>query len=344
MPPRRRSRRAALLTLGSVIAFSAIGCLSPKRPRTALASETASRPATPCPFAGHNCYSDFDVRASRRRLKTALDADLRYIEVDVNHHPPAGGFVVTHKSKNPPAEPRLDDFLEPLWRKWRGQPGEHVLIIDLKAGRSDAVARDMHRYLQNHRDVLSAYAPDGTRRTAGTVCVCLTGSSHLGQAYVDLAAETGELLALRDTGPRGRGKKAMRELLGRPRRPGVGYLTLSWPVVLSGTDASDDPTDWLREIVAGARNRGYKLRVYTLNARKPSGGGLASGKWDANWRACVRTGVDMIATDDYALATEWWHKIGVNWAGNSPPTPSSTRPAKSSHKSVVIERNGAAVR
>jgi len=273
--------------------------------------QTGADAARPCPFAGHNCYSDLNLRLSRHKLATALRAGLRTIEVDVHHNPTAGGFVVTHTSKDPPAEPLLGEFLTPMWRQWRDEPGEHILIIDLKGGRPDAVARDMHEYLRAYRDVLCTFAPDGSARSTGPIRVCLTGSRALGQAYIDLAGRKGELLALRDGSPGGRGGDALRRYLRRPARPGVGFLTLPWGVV-DGGSAAGDYVDWLSEIVAGARRNGYQLRVYTLNVPLPKrlDGRLVSGEWDAHWSACVRAGVDMISTDTYALAAEWWKQIG----------------------------------
>lgn len=286
---------------------------------TCLASAGATPAASPgdiarsCPFAGHNCYSDLNLGASRHKLKAALDAGLRFIEIDVNHNPSAGGFVVTHRSRRPPTEPLLADFIKPLWERWSAEPGDHLLIIDFKAGSPDPASRDLHKYLRQHRDVLCSFAPDGTIRRTGPIGVCLTGAAIIGQAYLTLAGGEGELLARRDTGSAGSRRDGMREFFRRRPRPGVSYLTLDWRKI---TGKSTDPTDyfdWLCEIVTGARRNHYRLRVYTLNARKPkkTDGRLVSGKWDAHWRACVRAGVDMISTDNYALAAEWWRQIGT---------------------------------
>ncbi len=278
-----------------------------------LAAPPLARSKEISPFAAHNCYSDLGVKVSKYQLTNGLRAGLRFIEVDVHHVPSAGGFVVTHKSKDPPSEPLLGDFLEPLWRRWTDEPGEHLLIIDLKAGRPDQVAADMHRYLLGHRDALCTFAPDGTPRATGPVSVCLTGSQVLGQAYIDLATKKGELLARRDGGPGARNRDLLRRYLRRAPRPGVGYLTLNWGNIVRGSKTPDDYMDWLCEIVAGARRSGYRLRVYTLNVARPErvDGRLASGEWDAAWSSCVRAGVDMIATDNYGLAAEWWREIGV---------------------------------
>lgn len=292
-----------------------------------------SRPAgveRACPFAGHNCYSDFGLRISHRRLAMALQAGLRFIEVDVHHVPSAGGFVVTHKSKDPPSEPLLKEFLKPLWARWRDEPGEHILVIDFKAGRPDLAARDLDRYLTDYREVLSAYAPDGTLRTGGPVSICLSGSGAIGRAYVDLASKKGELLALRDTGPGGAKREAMRRFLHRPRPPGVGYLTLDFTSsVVRGSGTAPDYLDWLCEIVTGARRRRYRVRVYTLDVLGPKrvDGRLVSGAWDAHWAACVRAEVDMISTDNYALAAEWWKEIGSKLAPARPkPGPRASSP------------------
>jgi len=311
------------------MSFTVLLCLSVLT-ATVPASERPASAERACPFAGHNCYSDFGLRISNRKLAMALQAGLRVIEVDVHHVPSAGGFVVTHKSRNPPSAPLLGGFLQPLWARWRDEPGEHILVIDFKAGRPDLAARDLDRYLADYREVLTAYAPDGTLRARGHISVCLSGSSAIGRAYIDLASKKGELLALRDTGPGGTKREAMRRFLQRPRRPGVGYLTLDFAnSVIRGSGTAPDYLDWLCEIVAGARRCRYKVRVYTLDVLGPKrvDGRLVSGAWDAHWAACVRAGVDMISTDNYALAAEWWKQIGCKLATDrSTPGPRAPSP------------------
>ncbi len=290
-------------------------------PCLACPVEARGEELAPCPFAGHNCYSDLGVAVSTRRLARALNAGLRYIEVDVHHRCSPRGFVVTHKGKDPPSEPMLEDFLQPLWRRWTAEQGDHLLIIDFKAGRPDAVAKDLDRILQRHRDALARYAPDGKPIARGAIRVCLTGSGRLGQAYIDYARRRGELLALRDTGARGKGKEGVRRVLREPRPAGVGYLTLHFgSSVLRVSPEPEGYLPWLREIALGARRRGYHLRVYTLNVLGPERDGdvLKSGRWDRHWRACVQAGVEMIATDNYQLAAEWWEQIGRELA---PPRP-----------------------
>jgi len=272
----------------------------------------------PCPFAAHNCYSDVSVQAARHRLAEALQVGLRYIEVDVNHQPEAGGFVVTHKSENAPTEPLLQEFLKPLWEKWRAEPFEHLLIVDFKAGRPDAVASTFHAYLSQYRDVLCTFAPDGSPKAKGPVAVCLTGSGHLGRAYINHARAQGELLARRDQGFSGAAARpALRQYLQRPPEPGVGYLTVEWNVVIPkgkpyAAPLSSEDRTWLAEIVAGAKRHQYGLRFYTLNTRETyrKDAKLTSGDWDTHWAACVRAGVDMIATDQYSLGVQWWEQIG----------------------------------
>jgi len=294
----------------------------------AFPADVRSEP--PCPFAAHNCYSDLGARMAERRLAEALTAGLRHIEVDVNYQPSAGGFVVTHKSDRPPSEPLLHNFLVPLWKTWRSEPYDHTLIIDLKAGDPTPAGRALHDYLKEHRDALSRFAPDGTLRSRGPVSVCLTGSRRIGQAYLNLAAQEGELLARRDEGFGGASaREALRRYLRQPPHPGVGYLTINWNVVVGDqgesqrTGLSGETRAWLTEIVAGARRHGYRLRFYTLNVRHFSHPGepLIAGGWDAAWAACVQAGVDMISTDQYTLAVEWWKQIGRKLNAESWPNP-----------------------
>jgi hypothetical protein len=297
---------------------SVCGCLvlllgvSPSRGRAESVTER------PCPFAAHNCYSDVGVRQAEQRLAEALQAGLRYIEVDVNHQPAAGGFIVTHKSDNPPTQPLLQDYLPPLWKKWSSEPFEHILIIEFKAGRAPAIAEDFHAYLLKYRDLLCTFAPDGSPRAKGPISVYLTGSTRLGQAYINYATNKGELLARRDEGFSGpHDRDRLRAYLQQPPRPGVAYLTMEWGVVVGKGRSYTAPLPpenqaWLEEIVAGARKQHYRFRFYTLNVRHTyhPNEPLTPGEWDGAWTACVRAGVDMIATDQYTLAAEWWKRIG----------------------------------
>ncbi len=266
------------------------------------------------PFAGHNGYSDLGERHSRGKLAAALESGLRAIEVDVNHCPAAGGFVVTHDGGPEPRGALLSDFLVPLWERWSREKGEHILIIDFKNGSKQRVPKALHDYLGRYRDVLGTYKPDGSPKRTGPIQVCLTGSGRLKQSYIDYARDRGELLALRD-GSAGASKagfrQALRAYLARPAEPGVGYLTLNWRRLIDASRRPESQVDWLKEVMRGARRRGYRVRVYTLNVLPQSEGGrLVSGTWDAAWRACVLGGLDMIATDNYRLSVRWWDEIG----------------------------------
>lgn len=270
------------------------------------------------PFAGHNCYSDLGEGHSRGKLSAALRSGLRAIEVDVNHSPTAGGFVVTHDGGPKPRGPLLDVFLQPLWKRWSKEAGEHILIIDFKAGSRDDVPKALYDYLGQYRDKLCTYKPDGSRLKTGPVKVCLTGSKTLDKACVEFGRRKGELLALRD-GPTGAMKggfrQALRDYLARAAEPGVGYLTLNWRRLIDEDEPPASQVDWLREVMRGARGRGYLVRVYTLNViPQRLDGQLVGGDWDATWRTCVRGGIDMIATDNYRLAVRWWREIGKGLA------------------------------
>jgi hypothetical protein len=289
----------------------AIFCLGAAAP-SVLAEER------PCPIAAHNCYSDVSVKAAEQRLAEALSVGLRYIEVDVNLQPSAGGFVVTHRSDKPPTRPLLQDYLKPLWAKWREEPFDHILIVEFKAGPREQIGKAFHDYLLPYRDVLNTFAPDGSPRSRGRISVALTGSGTLMQAYIDYARQQGELLARRDqgfSGPLARG--ALKEFLKQPAPQGVGYLTVEWNVVVGSARAYFTPMSaanrfWLAEIVAGARRNHYTLRFYTLNPRYTfhRGEPIVAGDWDTAWAECAKAGVDMIATDQYALGVQWWERIG----------------------------------
>ncbi len=287
------------------------------------AATTGFAAEIPCPIAAHNCYSDAGVLAAEKRLAEALSVGLKYIEVDVNHNPAAGGFVVTHKSENPPLKPLLADYLKPLWAQWRNEPNDkHILIIEPKAGQPEAVARGLHDYLAGYRDLLTTFATDGTVRHKGPISVCLTGVQHLGQAYLDHASKGGEWLACRDEGfGNGPGARdALRACLARPAKPGVRFLTIEWGVVVGRRGYVDPLTPeasaWLDEIVAGARRNNYHLRFYTINVRHTyhRDERLEPGGWDHPWRACAKAGVEMIATDQYSLGVQWWEQVGRNIA------------------------------
>lgn len=262
--------------------------------------------AKDCPFAAHNAYPYLFWGGDS--FERALAAGLKHIEVDITYDPARQAACVTHDSRPKGKEPLLHGFLEPLWRTWEAaDDGGYTLILDCKSS-EPGLARSIAAILKGREPLLSCLSlnADGSdgRFTPGKITVCLTGSGEAHRQYRAVATDRGRLFAFGDAGSE-EWKSDPAAYVPADPAGFIRFLTFERRAFLSGPDktkSADVSLERLRAVVELANQRGYRIRIYTCNAKK------LIGIDDSYWRACVAAGVHMIATDDYELARDWWRR------------------------------------
>ena len=254
------------------------------------------------PFAAHNAYPWRFYGGER--LHRALKAGLKHIELDLTYDPKREAVVVTHDSEPRGGEPTLGELLEPVCKQWGAADDDgYTLILDFKTS-SLELARGVHTELAKHADLLSKMPKrDLTRFIPGKITVCLTGNSAGHRAYLEQVAGDGQLLAFGDyQAVDWRADTA----LYVPTEPAgfVRFVTYHQRVFMDSAKAHGNDhisAKRLEEVVRLANERGYRMRIYTLNPLRSG-----EGRDYRYWEACATAGVPMIATDAYELSAKWW--------------------------------------
>ena len=257
------------------------------------------------PFAAHNAYPW--RLYGKDRFERALKAGLKHIEVDVTYDPQRKAVVATHDTRPNGSETELGELLQPLWSTWGANAGDgFTLIIDLKSSSAELV-RGLQAVLEPHAKLLSTLPKAGGPFVPGKITVCLTGSGDAHREYAAIIPSDGNYLAFGDVGY---GETSWREDVSGyvpSEAPGfVRFLTFEFHNFMDAPRASGAERfslDRLRETVRLANERGYRIRVYTINPAR------RNDQYDFRfWDRCVQAGMHMIATDAYEQAHEYWGK------------------------------------
>lgn len=265
---------------------------------------TVSAQVPESPFAAHNAYPW--RLYGNERFDRALKAGLKHIELDLTYDAKRQTVVVTHDGEPRGGEPTLGDLLVPLWEKWGAASDDgYTLILDLKTA-SPELARGIHEELSKHADLLSKMPKrELDPLIPGKITVCLTGNNAGHRKYVEQVASDGDLLAFGDYQASDWREDASQYVPDKPVRF-VRFLTYEQRAFMDSPMArglDHVSLDRLKEVVRLANERGYRIRVYTLNP--PRAGDDRDYRY---WDACATAGIHMIATDAYEIAQDWWQQ------------------------------------
>jgi hypothetical protein len=260
------------------------------------------------PFAAHNAYPW--RLYPKDRFDRALNSGLKHLEVDVTYDPMRKAAIATHDAEPTGKESELGALLTPLWKKWGAAPDDgYTLIIDFKSASPELVSA-VATVLASQRKLLSS-APKANPANfqPGKITVCLSGTGAAHRVYLDSVPSAGELIAFSDdTGCPGSWQEDPAAYA--PQQP-VGFVRF---ISLEKQNFMDAPrsrgddhisVERMRQAIAAADAGGYRLRIYTVNPGRRTGG---DGWNTAYWDACVAAGVHMIATDAYDVARDYWQK------------------------------------
>lgn len=269
-------------------------------------SPSAPRPADATnPLAAHNAYTWRLYPGDR--LGRALASGLKHVEIDVCYDASRQAVVVTHDNPARGNEPELEAYLAPVWRQWQAAAGEgYTLIIDFKSAQPAAAAR-VHEILLPQAALLTSLPKrDGAALQPGKVTVCLTGDTAAHRHYAEGIAADGSYLAFGDVGGGAWQADAASYVPDAPAGF-VRFVTLEKGVFRADPKdraaAAFDPAR-LRAVADKAHRLGYRVRVYTLNPPKQPDGGFDTSAW----AACIDGGLEMVSTDAYELARDWWRE------------------------------------
>ncbi|MBX3414089.1 MAG: hypothetical protein KF708_15485 [Pirellulales bacterium] len=269
--------------------------------RAAAADHSATNP-----FAAHNAYP-YRLLPDKQKFSRALDAGLKYVEVDVTYDPNRKAIVATHDSTAHGNEPELGELIAPLWERWAKTPPEdhYTLVIDFKSV-SPEIVEAFKQVIEPHAELLSRLPKsEGGTFEPRHITVCLTGDTAAHRLYADSIPADGEYLAFGDHGS-GAWKANIADYVPSAPAGFVRFLTYEKQTFMDAADAKGNEhisAERMKEAVRLANERGYRIRVYTVNP--PRRGGVLD---DAYWSACVDSGVHMIATDAYEIARDWWNE------------------------------------
>lgn len=266
-----------------------------------LATASAADPSTN-PFAAHNAYP-WRLYGTQR-LPRALDAGLKHIELDITYDADRQTVVVTHDGDPRGGEPELKELVQTIVDRWHDAEDDgYTLILDFKTS-SPELAAGVQQVLLPHRELLSTMPKQaGGEFKPGKITVCLTGSTAGHKHYAQLIADDGDYLAFGDHGASNWQSDASGYVPDEPAGF-VRFVTYEKGIFMNSPQArgTDDVSlERLREVVQLADERGYRMRVYTINPARRDG-----ELDDGYWQQCVAAGVHMIATDAYDIAQQWW--------------------------------------
>jgi glycerophosphoryl diester phosphodiesterase len=259
-----------------------------------------------CPFAAHNAYP-WRLYAPGR-FEQALDAGLKHIEVDITFDPVKKKAVATHDAKPNGKETELGTLLEPMWKKWLASDEQgYTLILDFKTS-SPELVEAVAEVLEPYREQLSTLGKEaGSKFEERKITVCLTGNTAAHRLYAESVPAEGAYLAFGDLG----GNDWRADVASYvPKEPAgfVRFLTYERSAFQDAQGAKGDnhlSVERLAKLMELARQRNYHVRIYTLNPPKKAGESDTTA-----WSRCVEAGVEMISTDAYPLARQWWLEHG----------------------------------
>jgi glycerophosphoryl diester phosphodiesterase len=270
-----------------------------------LAADARLAAEADSPFAAHNAYP-WRLYGDQR-FNRALEAGLKHVELDVTYDEKRQQPVVTHDSKPRGDEPLLGDLLARLWQQWGTAPDDgYTVIIDFKTSQPE-LALAVGELLKPHASLLSQAPKRNPRKfQPGRISVCLTGNTAAHRHYEKSVPEDGTYLAFGDQGASGwvedSAKYVPNESAGFVR-----FLTFERGVFMDRKGVKDNAhvsPERLRAVVRLANERGYRIRVYTINPPSQDEGGRDFSYWEK----CVDSGVHMIATDAYEISRDWWQQ------------------------------------
>jgi len=255
-----------------------------------------------CPLAAHNAYP-WRLYAPGR-FEQALQAGLKHVEVDITFDPAKGKAVATHDAKPSGKETELGTLLEPLWKQWLASDEQgYTLILDFKTS-SPELVKGVAEVLEPYRAAVSTLGKKpGSQFEERKITVCLTGNTAAHRLYAESVPEEGAYLAFGDQGG-GDWREDVASYVPKGPAGFVRFLTYERSAFQDAKGAKGDDhlsVERMRQLMELARQGNYRVRLYTINPPKKA------GRFDMTaWQRCVEAGVDMISTDAYPLAREWW--------------------------------------
>ncbi len=269
----------------------------------AAAADAPSSSGDAGPFAAHNAYP-YRLYAPKR-FERALDAGLKYVELDITYDPKKNIAVVTHDSKPRGRETALSAMLDELWSRWTDAPADdYTVILDFKTSSPELVqcVQDLLTPQAEHLSKLQKQS--GAKFEPGKITVCLTGNKDAHRIFEAAVAEGDDFLAFGDGGAGGWLEDALDHV---PEEPAgfVRFLTYHRAVFRDAPKARGEEhfsEDRARKVMEKANAGNYRVRIYVLN---PPRGEDRQRDYRA-WERCVNAGVHMIATDNYTDARAWW--------------------------------------
>jgi hypothetical protein len=296
-------RKTNLLVVPFLVTLMVTLWCTPASVSAAEGEKQASLKANP--FAAHNAYPW--RLYGKDRFERALKAGLKHIEVDITFDPQRQVVVATHDTRPNGSETELGKLLQPMWSAWGANSDDgYTLIIDLKSS-SPELVRGLQTILEPHANLLSSLPKTGGSFAPGKITVCLTGSGDAHREYAGIIPADGKYLAFADVGF---GETNWREQVADyvPSEPPgfTRFLTFEYHNFMDAPRASGAEhfsLKRLQETVRLANERGYRIRVYTINPTR-KGEGYDTRFWDL----CVQADMHMIATDAYEQARDYWSK------------------------------------
>lgn len=266
----------------------------------------------------HNCYPDRGRGADR--FERARQAGLSAFELDLVWSEPLGRTVISHERKLTGQEPALDShfarFLLPELRQLPPEQPGLLLLLDFKTDHPGPPG-EVRSLLLRYRDLVTANgargdAPTSTPLRYRPLTVLLTGHAAAIARYEAAVADGEPFLAMGNREPAERRfREEIAEYFPQPATVFYRVFNFQWihierePNSKAGAFTAAEESR-LRSLVETARQEGYWLRAWNLNATSRAwseehnfGGPAALLE---RWRAALEAGVDMVATDEYDLA------------------------------------------
>jgi len=272
-------------------------------PSFSPAADTPNSSGDAGPFAAHNAYP-YRLYAPKR-FERALNAGMKYIELDITYDPEKKVAVVTHDAQPRGGEAELSTMLDQLWSRWIDGPADdYTVILDFKIS-SPELVRSVQDLLTPHAKHLSKLRKQtGAAFEPNKITVCLTGNKDAHRVFESAVAEGNDFLAFGDGGAGG-WLEDPRDHVPNKKAGFVRFLTYHRSVFADAPKARGEghfSEERAREVMKKANAGNYRVRIYTLNPPRDD-----DGKRDFRaWQRCVNARVHMIATDNYPGARAWW--------------------------------------
>ncbi len=280
----------------------------------------------------HNSYPAGD--RGWERLARARRAGLWAVELDLVWSQARGHTVINHETKLRGNEPTLEDyFFTPLLPELRSLPRDEpglLLMIDLKSDHPGP-ARELHDLLRQHRDLMTRSLRSGDLRW-GPLTVILSENAAAIALFEKLTPPEEPYLAMAVREPPERKfQENIAAYIPQRATPFYRLFNFDWKIIerVANPEAgafTRPERARLEALVKLAREKGYWIRTWTLNATSTMWGtGRNFGSRHAlltRWRAALAAGVDCIATDEYELAGRFM----ANEAARPPTTRSTDSP------------------